>query len=444
MLLLVRQKQRGTRHMKLDSELERRLKAYFATLRSLELKETLKRSLANWPVYAAVSGSAMAMATGASASIISNGIKTAREPSASVRLAKPGSAGSKGPPFRIDAILAAARADAAQTQTPSINPGGVVPSFGTQNTIEPGEWISIFGHNLANETAYWNGNFPTSLGGTSVTIDGKAGYLSYVSPTQINLQAPDDKARGKVSVEVTTGAGRATATVTLSEYAPSFSLIYKHYVTGIIVRQDGSGAYGGGSYDILGPTGNSFGYATVAAEAGDTVELFGVGFGPTDPGVPAGKPFSGAAPIKGQLGLYINKVPVPTLFAGLTSAGLYQINFAVPSGLGEGEVHIHAEIGGMRTQKGVLFSLRGSAIVATTYGSTSGSIGGAGGTGSGLVGGSGGGTIGGPTGGTGAPTGGGTDGGGTGGGSGGGTGGSAAVRWPYEPRLRFPQNGEKA
>ena len=98
MLLLVRQKQRGTRHM-LDSGLEQRLKAYFATLRSLELKETLKRSLANWPVYAAVSGSAMAMATGASASIISNGIKTAREPSASVRLAKPGSAGSKGPPF---------------------------------------------------------------------------------------------------------------------------------------------------------------------------------------------------------------------------------------------------------------------------------------------------------------------------------------------------------
>ena len=60
---------------------------------------------------------------------------------------------------------------------------------------------------------------------------------------------------------------------------------------------DGSGAFGRGTYDILGPTGNSLGYPTVAAQAGDTVELFGVGFGPTTPAVPAGKAFSGAAPI---------------------------------------------------------------------------------------------------------------------------------------------------
>ena len=99
MPLLVRQKQRGTRHMLPDSALGQRLEAYSATLRSLVLKEALKRSLANWPICAAVSGSAMATATGASASIISNGIRTGREPPASLRLAKPGSVGSKGPHF---------------------------------------------------------------------------------------------------------------------------------------------------------------------------------------------------------------------------------------------------------------------------------------------------------------------------------------------------------
>jgi hypothetical protein len=77
-----------------------------------------------------------------------------------------------------------------QSRAPSITPGGIVPVDGTTPTIQPGEWVSIFGSNLANSTASWNGNFPKSLGGTSVMIDGTAAYLLYVSPGQINLQAP--------------------------------------------------------------------------------------------------------------------------------------------------------------------------------------------------------------------------------------------------------------
>ena len=80
--------------------------------------------------------------------------------------------------------------------TPSINAGGIVPVDSTVTTIQPGEWVSIYGTNLASSTVTWNGNFPTSLGGTSVTINGKAAYLSFVSPTQINVQAPNDTATG--------------------------------------------------------------------------------------------------------------------------------------------------------------------------------------------------------------------------------------------------------
>ena len=54
-------------------DLDRRLEAYFATLRSSSLKDVLKRSAGNWQVYAAVTSSAMAMVTSASASIIGNG-----------------------------------------------------------------------------------------------------------------------------------------------------------------------------------------------------------------------------------------------------------------------------------------------------------------------------------------------------------------------------------
>ena len=90
---------------------------------------------------------------------------------------------------------------------PTISTGGVVTLYGTVNIIQPGAWVSIYGTNLAAGTAVWGGDFPTTLGGTSVTINGKPAYLSFVSPGQINLQAPDDTATGAVSVVVTTSAG---------------------------------------------------------------------------------------------------------------------------------------------------------------------------------------------------------------------------------------------
>src|SRR5438128_1483930 len=85
-------------------------------------------------------------------------------------------------------------------QVPSISPNGIVPLFSASTTIQPGEWVSIYGTNLASGTAVWTGNFPTSLGGTSVTINGKSAYLWFVSAVQINVQAPDDTATGTVPV----------------------------------------------------------------------------------------------------------------------------------------------------------------------------------------------------------------------------------------------------
>jgi uncharacterized protein (TIGR03437 family) len=244
--------------------------------------------------------------------------------------------------------------------TPRITSGGVVPIFNSSTTIQPGSWVSIFGNNLATGTATWNNDFPLTLGDISVTIDGKLAYLWYVSPTQINLQAPDDGNTGKsVNVVVTTPTGIATSTVTLGQFGPSFSVLDGKHVAGIILRSDGSGAYGGGTYDILGPTGTSLGYKTVAARAGDTLELFGIGFGPTNPVVLAGKAFTGAAQTTSSVVVSINGNTLNPTFAGLTSAGLYQINLVqIPAGVGSGDVALLATVSGTQTQTGVLLSLQ--------------------------------------------------------------------------------------
>jgi len=254
--------------------------------------------------------------------------------------------------------LASAKLFTIGEPSPSITPGGVVPVSSPAGTIQPGEWVSIFGSSLASGTANWTGNFPPSLAGTGVTINGRPGYLSYVSPTQINVQAPSDTATGSVAVVVTTGFGAATSLVTLAPFAPSFFLLDAKHVAGIILRSDGSGAYGGGSYDIVGPTGSSLGYPAVAAKAGDTVELFGTGFGPTNPPVPAGRAFSSAAPTANPVTLHINNVSVTTSFTGLSGAGLYQLNLTVPSGLGTGDVSLQATVGGAQTPSGVVISVQ--------------------------------------------------------------------------------------
>jgi uncharacterized protein (TIGR03437 family) len=271
-------------------------------------------------------------------------------------------AGQPAPPASLRAIFAspfASRLAAADTTTVSINPGGVVPVYSANTTIQSGSWISIYGNNLAPSLVTWTGNFPQTLGGTSVTINGKQGYLEFVSPGQINLQAPDDPgSSGTVPVVVTTQKGSATSTVTLGQFGPSFSLLDATHVAAIILRSDGSGANGGGTYDIVGPTGSSLGYPTKAAKAGDSIVIFGVGFGPTSPPVPAGQAFSGAAAATNPVQLIINGTTLTPAFAGLSAPGLFQFNLTLPTGLGTGDVPLVAAVGGVQTPSGVVISLQ--------------------------------------------------------------------------------------
>jgi uncharacterized protein (TIGR03437 family) len=96
----------------------------------------------------------------------------------------------------------------------------------------------------------------------------------------------------------------------------------------------------------------------VAARSGDNVLLFGVGFGPTNPAVPAGSLFSGAAPTTGSVQFQINSKSVVPAFSGLSSAGLYQFNLTIPAGLGTGDVTLQAATAGVSTPTGIVISLQ--------------------------------------------------------------------------------------
>jgi uncharacterized protein (TIGR03437 family) len=242
------------------------------------------------------------------------------------------------------------------SNVPTINTNGVVPIYSTSTTIEPGSWISIYGNNLASGTTVWNGDFPTDLGGVNVSIDNKPAHIWFVSPTQINVQVPDDSNTGAVPVVVTTGAGSATSTATLSQFGPTFCVLDGTHVTGIIITPSGSGAYAGGAYDIVGP--GTLSFSTRPAKKGDVVELFGTGFGPTNPVVPAGHALSIPAPkTVQQVSVTIGGVS-QTVDAYIVAAGLYQMNVTIPQNVASGDLPLRATAGGSQTPSTVLISVQ--------------------------------------------------------------------------------------
>jgi hypothetical protein len=82
---------------------------------------------------------------------------------------------------------------------------------------------------LARDVDTWdkaivNGNLPTLLDGVSVNVGSKPAYVNYISPTQINVQAPD-VGTGPVPVTVTTPNGTSVAvTANVVAQAPAFFL----------------------------------------------------------------------------------------------------------------------------------------------------------------------------------------------------------------------------
>jgi uncharacterized protein (TIGR03437 family) len=243
------------------------------------------------------------------------------------------------------------------TRLPSI--AYVVNAASYQPGIESGSWVTIGGANLANTIPgrTWlpseivNGNLPASLDGVSVTIDGKAAFVYYISPTQINVQAPTDAATGPVSVVVhNNGQTSSAMTAQLQTYAPAFFL------------------YSGTNYAITshypdyGLVGNpSVIPGTVAAKPGDVLIFWGTGFGPTNPPTPAGVEVSGSAPAATAPTVTVGGVPVTVLGAALSpgNAGLYQVAIQLPASLPSGALAVQASVGGVQSPTGVVIFASG-------------------------------------------------------------------------------------
>ena len=100
---------------------------------------------------------------------------------------------------RLEASDSTVIGSGGQPGVPAVTSGGVVSAgaFGEFASAAPGSWIEIYGTNLASDSRPWQAsdfdgiNAPTMLDGTSVTIGGQPAFVDYISPTQVNVQAPN-------------------------------------------------------------------------------------------------------------------------------------------------------------------------------------------------------------------------------------------------------------
>jgi uncharacterized protein (TIGR03437 family) len=214
-----------------------------------------------------------------------------------------------------------------------------------QSGYAPNALWTVKGTNLASTTDTWNnsivnGQLPTSLDGVTVTFNGFPAYISYISPTQINLLTPDaGTAIGSVSVNNNGALSNLfNSPGTGNAAAPAFFLWPNNQA--VATHLDYTYAVKAGTFSTL---------ATVAAKPGEVIVLWGTGFGPTTPAlqtgavVPSDKTYSASV----QPTVTINNIPATVYGAAMAAgyAGLYQIAIQVPASLANGDWPVVASSG---------------------------------------------------------------------------------------------------
>ncbi len=244
----------------------------------------------------------------------------------------------------------------------SIQANPILSAANVTNAAQPAggiaanTFVTIKGASLAATKRSWQaadltGNqLPASIDNVTVTMNGKPGYISFVSPAQINFLTPADLPNsGSVEIVVTNN-GLASNSVTLEAKpaAPALFLINSDkYVAA--THSDGK--------SLIGPP-TLIANVTTPAKPGETVVLYANGLGPTNPAIANGGAVFPAVPLAAIPVVLVNSVPGSVVYAGLVASGLYQINVTLPSALPDGDIPVVVQASGIESPAGALITIK--------------------------------------------------------------------------------------
>ena len=200
------------------------------------------------------------------------------------------------------------------------------------------------------------------MAATCLEIGGKRAPLFYVGPTQINAQVPHDLAPGEAELTIIRGCATANeqrseaASVTVAAVSPAFF--------NVPLNRDGRNpliALHGGGPDLAGAP--DLGAAYTPAEPGESVTLFGTGFGATEPPLATGQIPGAAVNLANAVAFTFGGIAAPAqdvFYAGAAPccAGLYQFTVRVPLGFPDGHAPVVATVQGVSTPEGPYLTVR--------------------------------------------------------------------------------------
>jgi uncharacterized protein (TIGR03437 family) len=203
--------------------------------------------------------------------------------------------------------------------------------------IAPGELLSIFGAHLVDgiagpAPAPWS--FPTSFAGVTITMNGIASPLLYVSAQQINLQAPYEISNdAQVSLSLTSMRVNQSDSRTLPVTARN-PVAFLDTVTSLASAdcyQNTGQTYGGGPLPLAFNSDGSRNTCSNPASTGSVVRIFLAGLGVTVPAPVTGSinPNPGAA-----LNLSITNDLLATVVSAValpgSISGVWQVDVRMP------------------------------------------------------------------------------------------------------------------
>ncbi len=221
--------------------------------------------------------------------------------------------------------------------------------------IAPNAWVEVLGSGLSltGDSRAWkaadfvNSQLPVQLDNVSVTVNGKAAFVYYLSPSQINILTPPDPITGTVKVVVTNNGTQAGA---FNAQAQSISPSFFVFNGGPYV----AATHANGS--LLGPPALYPG-STTPAKPGETVVIYANGFGPTSTPVVSGSELQSGSLLPLPV-IHIAGLAARVQFAGLISPGLFQFNVTIPTGVIDGDQPITAAYQGQVTQANTLITIQ--------------------------------------------------------------------------------------
>jgi uncharacterized protein (TIGR03118 family) len=227
---------------------------------------------------------------------------------------------------------------------PVLTATSVTNAAGGVTGIGPNTFVTITGASLAPVTRNWalsdlpGGNkLPTSLGGVSVTVNGKPAYVSYISTKQINVLTPVDTTTGPVQVVVNNnGLASNSVTATMQAVSPAFFLFKDNKS---VAALHAGGALVGAATLYAGDS--------VPAAPGEIIAVYGTGFGATNPAFTDGGVVAAPQTLAATPTVTIGGVTTQVVYAGQVASGVYQLNVLVPASTADGDAAIVATAGGV-------------------------------------------------------------------------------------------------